>query len=209
MPQLRVLLGFASAPDHSLEERAQAVLDNLYDNADFPDPPVSEADFETALNDFRTSMAAAEQGGPADTALKNNKRQALITHLRALAGFVQNRHGNDLAKLLSTGFEAVSTNNASSPLETPNIKEIDNDGPGELIVRVTPVRNAKGYQARHALVGPDGAPGPWSAELFFTNSRAMLLTGLQPGGLYMIEVRAMGGSTGQSDWSHAVSRRSL
>ena len=50
-------------------------------------------------------------------------------------------------------------------------------------MRVTTVRNAKGYQARFALVGTDGAPGPWSPEQFFTNSRAMLLTGLQSGGL--------------------------
>lgn len=76
-------------------------------------------------------------------------------------------------------------------------------------MRVTTVRNAKGYQARFALVGTDGAPGPWSQEQFFTNSRAMLLTGLHSGGLYQIQVRAMGGSTGQSDWSNTVSRRSL
>jgi hypothetical protein len=30
MPQLRVLLSFAEAPDHALEERAQSVLDHLY-----------------------------------------------------------------------------------------------------------------------------------------------------------------------------------
>lgn len=209
MPQLRVLLGFASAADHSLEETAQAVLENLYGNPAYPTPPVLEADLLAALTAFSAAIAAAHQGGPAETADKNNKRDALIDLLRKLAGYVQLNHNNDLARLLSSGFEAVSTNKASVPLTAPTIKDIINGMTGQLLVRVGPVANAKGYEVRYALIGAGGAPGPWLDGGLFTSSRGMAVNNLNPGDNYQFQVRAVGGSTGYSDWSDAVSHRSL
>jgi len=43
----------------------------------------------------------------------------------------------------------------------------------------------------------------------FTNSRSMPLNNLIPGTNYTVQVRAIGGSTGYSDWSDAVSHMSL
>lgn len=70
MSQLRVLLGFASSPANSLDEVAGAVLQKLYPNV----------------------------RGPAQTADKNNKRDALVGLLRQLALYVQELHGNDMAQ---------------------------------------------------------------------------------------------------------------
>jgi hypothetical protein len=36
----------------------------------------------------------------------------------------------------------------------------------------------------------------------YTNSRAMTIAGLVPGSTYMLQTRAVGGSTGYSDWSN-------
>lgn len=209
MPQLRVLLGFTNAPDHSLEETAQAVLDNLYGNPAYPTPPVTQAALQAALTAFSQSIAAAAQGGPADTADKNNKRDALIDLLRQLAGYVQANHGNDLAVLLGSGFEAVSTNRASSPLSAPTIRDILNGNSGQLILRVTPVANAKNYETRYAAIGANGAPGPWQNGGTIGNSRSIPINGLTPGTNYSFQVRAVGGSTGYSDWSDPVSHMSL
>lgn len=209
MPQLRVLLGFASASDHSLEETAQSVLDNLYGNPLYPDPPVTEAALQAALSAFSAAIAAASTGGPQETADKNNKRDVLVGLLRQLAAHVQSKHNNNLADLLSSGFEAVSTNNASSPLEKPSIKDIINGNSGQLIVRVNRLKNARAYEVRYALLSPEGTPGPFVDGLLFTSSRAMPVNGLIPGGNYQFQVRAIGGSTGYSDWSDPVSHRSL
>ncbi|PYR85245.1 MAG: hypothetical protein DMG18_06830 [Acidobacteria bacterium] len=38
----------------------------------------------------------------------------------------------------------------------------------------------------------------------FNKSRSMTITGLTPGTIYAIQVRALGGSTGSGDWSDAV-----
>ncbi len=209
MPQLRVLLGFASAPDNALDELAGAVLQKLYGNAIYPTPPVTSVALTTAKNDFSAAVAAANLGGPGDTAIKNNKREDLVDLLRKLAVYVQERHENDLANLLSSGFDAVSTNRASSPLAPPHIKDITNGNTGQLVLRVTVVTNAKCYEVRSALVGPNGTLGPWQTGGLFTNSRSMAVGGLTPGTVYQFQVRAVGGSTGYSDWSDPVSHMSM
>ena len=214
MPQIRVLLNFASASDPGLVVKGQAVHGSLYASplwAVPPNPaiPVTAAALETALSDFSTTDAAATLGGPADTAMKNVKREDLISLLRQLASYVQDNHGNDLSKLLASGFEAVSTNRASVPLDTTGIKEIVNGISCQLIVRAERIDNARAYEVRYALVGPDGVPGPWQSGQLFTSARGMKIGSLTPGGMYTFQVRAIGGSTGSSGWSDPVSHMSL
>lgn len=215
MPQLRVQLGFTNAADHSVEERAEAVSAGLYSSPLWnPLPaglsfPVAQVDLDAATLAFSEAMAKADMGGPADTAEKNNKRDGLIGLLRRLASFVQDNHGNDMAKLLASGFEAVSTNRAQSPLETPVIRDIIHSGTGRLTVRVGPIRNAQNYRVQYALIGAGGTPGPWQDGGIFSNSQQLLVPGLTPGAEYLFQVQAIGGSTGQSDWSASRSQRSL
>lgn len=209
MPQLRVLINFANEPDHAIEERAMAVHAGLYGKPAFPNPPVTQAALLTGITNFSTALAAAEMGGPADTAEKNNMREILIGLLRQLAIYVQENHGNNLATLLSSGFEAASTNSTSVPLETPSIKDIINGNSGQLILRVKAVKNARGYHVRYALIGANGAPGPYIGLVYFKSTRRMEVNNLTPGGKYVFEVCALGGSTGESDYSNPVSHMSL
>ena len=209
MAQLRVFLGFTNAPDHNIEEVTGAVLGNLYGNASFPVPPVAQTALQTALDDFTAAIAAQAQGGTAATADKNNMRAVLVDHLRQLAGYVQANCGNDLATLLSSGFDAVSTNRASVPLSPPAIRDLLNGNSGQLLVRVTPVKNAKAYEVRFAAVAAGGVPGPWQSGSLFTNSQSMSINGLTPGTNYTFQVRAIGGATGYSDWSDPSSHMSL
>ncbi|MBI3879403.1 MAG: fibronectin type III domain-containing protein [Verrucomicrobia bacterium] len=209
MSTLRVLLGFANAPDHSLEETAGAVIDNLYGNPAFPNPPVTKVALQAALADFTAAIAAQAQGGTAATADKNLKRDILIGLLRQLAAYVQDKSGGVLATLLSSGFEAVSTSRAKHPLPKPQIEEINNGNSGQLIVKVKPTPNAKCYEGRYAAIGAGGVPGPLQNAGLFTNSRAMPVNGLTPGTMYRFEFRAVGGTTGYSDWSDAVQHMSM
>ncbi len=209
MPHLRVQLGFTSANDHTLEEIAGSVHDNLFGTPAYPTPPVTQDTLQTALTDFSASLAAQLQGGTAATADKNSKRDALITLLRQLASYVQERCGNDLATLLASGFDAVSMNRASTQLAQPLIKELINGLSGQLRVRIGPIPNARCFEIRYALIGPGGAPGPGQSAGLITNSRALSIEGLTPGANYTVQVRAIGGSTGYSDWSDPVSHMSL
>ena len=208
-PQLRVSLGFADAKDQTVAATAGGVLDNLWGNPNFPSVPFPSTTLLTRRNEFLQAMADQAQGGTAATAEKNNKRMALIALLRELAAYVQKESGNDMARLLSSGFNAVSMNRAQSPLDTPLIKEITNGISGQLAMKVKPVKNAKSYEVRIAVVAPGGTIGPWEAAGGFASSRHMILEGLTPGTTYMVEVRALGGSTGYSGWSDPSSHMSL
>ena len=53
----------------------------------------------------------------------------------------------------------------SVPLDKPVIRDIRNANSGQLVIRCSTVANAKCYEGRCALVGPDGAPGPWGSAV--------------------------------------------
>jgi hypothetical protein len=107
--------------------------------------------------------------------------------------------------LLSSGFQAASSNRGRSALASPSILGIDFGNTAELVLKVTPIANAKCYEVRSAAVGAGNAPGPWQPAGLLTNSRSMPIAGLVPGTVYVFQVRAIGGSTGSSDWSNPVS----
>jgi hypothetical protein len=53
------------------------------------------------------------------------------------------------------------------------------------------------------------ANGDWLPSVFGGDSRRVAFLGLTGGTTYTIEVRALGGSTGQSDWSDPSSHMAI
>lgn len=173
-------------------------------NAAYPTPPVTIIALQTAEDDFTLKIVAAQTGGPMDTAAKNNSRQTLLGMLRQTAGYVQIRCNNDMAILLSSGFQAMSTNRASIPLPKPQSLVIKNGHAGQLVASVTPITNTSMYEGR-----AKGPIGDWLPSVFTGDSQHVTFDGLTPGTNYTIDVRALGGSTGQSDWSDPSSHMSM
>lgn len=204
MPQIRINLGFAQAADHVIEELADEVHAGMTGNASFATPPVTMAALATATTTFSDARAAAAMGGPAQTAAKDAARDALVVLLRQLATYVQTTADNDLAMLLTSGFEAVSTNRASVALPQPTVLDVLNAGEGKLKLRVEAMKNVRMWEVRYS-----STPGTWVLAGCFNSTRDMTVTGLTPGMLYTLEVRALGGSTGASEWSSSTSHRSL
>ena len=75
------------------------------------------------------------------------------------AGFSAPCSGTPLVSSFARPTADHRAGNRSSPLAKPTIKEILNGNSGQLLVRVTPVRNSRMYRVRIALLGPDGQPG--------------------------------------------------
>lgn len=175
----------------------------MNNNIAFPTPPVTVPNLSTARNDFTDKIAAAETGGPAETAAKNNSRQVLLGFLRQQAAYVQMTSGDDLSVLLSSGFQAQSTNRASIQLEQPQSLSLKNGTSGQLIARVHPVKNANMCEGRIKL------DGDWLPSVFTGDSQHVIFDGLTPGKVYTAEVRALGGATGHSDWSDPSSHMSM
>jgi hypothetical protein len=185
---------------------AGAVITGLTNNPAFPAPTVDLKVLQAAADELDAALAAQVHGGTAATAEKNNKQEALIVLLRKLEHYVEDNCGNDLAVLLSSGFQAAASARDRSPLANPAIVSVDSGNSTELVMKVTPIARAKCYEVRSAAVGAGNAPGPWQTAGLFTSSQSMTMAGLVPGTIYVFQVRAIGGSSGYSDWSNPVSR---
>ena len=165
--------------------------------ADVPAP----VDMQTRQASLLAAISAAEGSGVPLTAAKNAALQFALDGLDALAFYVQTVARYDLPLLLSSGFQPVSTNRAQIQLATPSITGIDNDLSTQLALHLSSITNAVGYEVQISIAG-----GEWKSVKFSTQARTIPLTGLTTGTVYYVRARALGGSTGQSDWSMAGSK---
>ena len=197
----RVARTFVKLTDLGLEGFAGGVIESLTGNASYPALPVTLADMGTALLAFHDAVLAAMDGGKLLNATKNAKRLVLINILRQTASYVQCVASQDLEVLLSSGFAAASTNRTRSPLTKANIAKLDNSISAQLELRVEPQVNAKAVE-----VQIKNGTGGWLLGGVFGYARGIVLPGLVSGQSYSVQVRTIGGSTGQSPWSDALTR---
>lgn len=197
----RVSRDFVTYSDSDVDEFTNNESQCMDKNPSFPAPPVKSADL-TALNDtFRDAIAAAATGGQQETAAKVKAHDAVVDALRKNANYVQTIASHDLEMLLSSGFLPASTNRASAPLDQPVVMTLDNAGTTKLLLRLTPVLNARSYQVQTNTNGN----GTWTEAGIYTQARRITLEGLTPGTTYSVRARAVGGATGYSDWSTPAS----
>ena len=199
MPIIHVSYAFTRLPDTSLNDFAGTIVESMTGNASFPNPPVTMAALTAAQEDFSGKIAALAQGGPSATAAKNESRVALLHLLRDLAAHVELVSDNDLAVLLSSGFKATSSTRAQVPLPKAQIRQIKNGNSTQLIVEAAVMKNARSWEARWKI-----GTGDWHPAANLKPTRKMTIIDLTPGSLYTIQMRALGGATGYSDWSDAV-----
>jgi hypothetical protein len=198
---LRVARDFMSAPANDVANLGDDVVDGFTGSTVFTAPPVTAAQLIVLIATLRTAITAADAGGTVQTAAKIKALKALTGALRKDANYVENESDNDKETLLSSGFDIVSTNRAQAQLEQPLIAAILNLMTTQILLRLLSILNAKSYQVQIATV----AAGPWLEAGIFTQARRIVLTGLTPGTIYFVRVRAVGGSTGYSDWSVVAS----
>jgi hypothetical protein len=204
MSNYRVSLRFRRLSNAPLVVFVIHVLECMTGNPAFSNPPVSLAEVAARLAEFQAAMTAATGGGIMLTAARNAAREALLSALYQLASYVRGNALHDGTLLLSSGFEVASKNRAQSQLEQPAVRAIQNVMSGMLLVRVGPLRTARGYQVQIRI-----GDGPWQDAGIFPQARRIELTNLTPGTVYGIRVRAIGGSTGYSDWSMPTAHMSL
>jgi hypothetical protein len=198
----RINTGFTRAPDNDVCNVALDVVAALAGHPVFTTPPVSVPVLATLEGTFNSDMTAARKLGTDRTLAKNISRQALLDALVQDALYCQGVARHDLNTLLTSGYEVVNYNRTSGPLDTPQIVSIDNSVSGQLTVRGSTVINGRMYQLQYSL---DNGVTWTNANVNYTSARRMLLTPTTPGKLYLIQICALGGSTGQSAWSNPVS----
>jgi len=200
---LRVSHRYTRLSGQSLNLFASSVLLGMTGNPAFPNPLVPLAELSALKTDFEQKLIASDTGGKAATAAKNVARAALTDGLRRQGIYVQGVAQN-LTTLLSSGYSAASRNNAQTRLAQPGIRKVLREMSGQLTLRVTPIANARNYQVQ-VQVG-DGA---WQEAGVYSQARRIAVANLTPGTVYNLRVRALGGSTGYSEWGGVSSQMSL
>jgi hypothetical protein len=88
-PLLRIADGLLTqSAERLITTTAGAIIKRLTDNPFFPSPPVDLKTVQAAVDDLNAALAAQPNGGPAATAEKKNKQEALIGLLRSLRHYV-------------------------------------------------------------------------------------------------------------------------
>ena len=149
--KLKVTLTYNSYPDAVLDELTTAIITAMTGNAAFSTPTIPLATVTTKQTTFRSALAAAANGGTQLTAAKNQARQALLDALDANAMYVQAIARYDLAMLLSSGYQAASTNRAQIQLPAPTILGLDNEMSTQLVLRLSPIANAYCYEVQTSV----------------------------------------------------------
>jgi hypothetical protein len=193
---LRVLRNFYKYPGAQMVTFGSNVGVNL-DATLFPNLPVAPKDLKAMSDDLNTKLAAKITGGTVETAAKNKAFDTLADALNSDANVVENVVGTDMEKLLATGYLPVSTNRSSSPLDDTSIVGLSNNGSTQVLLQLLPVRNAKLYQVQTST---DGGK-TWVEVCLSTQARRIVLSNLVPGTTYAVRARAIGGSTGASNWT--------
>ncbi len=197
MPLIRTSRSYGKLTDPKLLGFFGGTIDGLTSNPDLPTPPVLPAALTPLRTAFDQAIVKAKAGGPVETALKNAARMAVMAALDKNASYVDINCDGDLAILLSSGYQAVSTNRAQTTLAAPVILRVENAGSGALKVRVEPDSTVKSFMGRvKQASGSEFGP-----NISFKNSKSILFNGLTAGVSYVLQLCAVGGSNGQSDWT--------
>lgn len=200
---LRVSHRYTRLSNTSFNIFAASVVIGMTNNPAYLNPLVPLDQLSLLQLDFEQKMLASVMGGPVSKAARNESRSALTDGLRRQGIYVQSV-ANGLSMLLSSGYSAASQNRAQTQLLKPWIRKILNEGTGKLLLRVSPIANARNYQVQVQVGG-----GEWQEAGIFPQARRMVVASLTPGTIYNLRVRALGGSTGYSEWSPVTSRMSL
>ena len=193
---LKVLRNFYKYSGPQLVIFGTNVSVNL-DPVKFPNLPVAPTDIKTKADVLNTALAATITGGKVETAAKDTAFKALAGALDSDADAVQMVVGMDMEMLLGTGYLPASTNRTSSPLDDTAIMSLLNNGTAQALLLLAPVRNARTYQVQTSV---DGGK-TWLDWCISPQARRIVLSNLVPGTTYEVRARAIGGSTGASNWT--------
>lgn len=205
MASIRTVRSYNRLADGKLSAFAGATALGLTNNTDLPTPPVLATEITTLQTAFDDAIVKAVDGAKIDTVAKNAARADLITALDKNASYVDINCNDDLSVLLSSGYQAVSTNRAQTILNAPNIVSVDSPQTGALKVRISADFNSKSYVGRiKAATGSEFGP-----SISFASSRKIVFDGLTAGVTYVMQLCAIGGSTGKSDWTEPFTKMSM
>ena len=201
-----VSFAFSKAADADLIVKTDLIIVSMTGNTNYLKPTPTIASVQAAQTAFQEAVTAAADGGKVKTALKNAARDTLLGLLRNLGLYVQQNCNDDLATLLSSGFDARKAPVPAGILPAPDgVTLTQGTLSGVLNLRSKPVTNAASYEAQ--LSTDLNKEENWKAQGTFTSTRVEF-DDLTPGTTYWGRVRAIG-AAGPGAWSDPISAMAI
>lgn len=162
----------------------------------------SRAQLTTAFTEFKAALMASFDGGRRATSARDEKRAVLIRRLKDLAPYLESvaKAANDVTLLHATGYKLWQKRAAvAHPLAAPVLKLRRSTLSGVLIAKASRVNGAGSYETQ-ICTGDPTVEINWTHAVTATGCLRIPLTGLTPGRVYCVRVRAIGGR-GPGAWS--------
>lgn len=206
MNKIRVLTRFGNLKEGELLVRADKVVGRIYQVGGLPNLPVSEVVLKNAIRDYRGFVTAGKRPGKFVTAQKKAARKFLIELLNALAAYVQYIFAGIRERILATGFDANDGLISHANPRRPTLLKLTHIGNGISLAKVRADKRAFGFQWCCRLE----VDGPWVLFGFSTNSADIRISGMTPGVVYLIYIRAVGsGNDNYSLFTDGVVHRAV
>ena len=145
MEPKKALIDFSHYKDDELLVTGTHIYDSLDGNLSFPLLAAKLPSLLTALNEYSPALAASVGGSKLDTAVKNQKRDALIAILKDIGEDVNDEADGDEPKIVSSGYDMSKDDEPVGTLPPPEDMNLEfGADPGDMIVKLTPApRGAK------------------------------------------------------------------
>lgn len=157
------------------------------------------AALESAIEQFRSALAASLNGGKAEVAHKNRQLQTLLAALDQITDGIVQYAGDDPAELLAAGLAATQALSRSEQLEAPEIIRIGSTGrKGEIQMQIESA--APNAVLTHGIEYSDDQGQTWKNGSY-RSRRRFVLDGLPSAAALLIRVRIIGRADRLSKWS--------
>lgn len=194
---------YSRLSEANLDFRAQIVIVNLSANPLYPSTTPTIAEFTTIKNAYNEALQNCADGNKTAIAIKNQKKEALLTAMRNLSTNVESLAQGDRAKMVSTGFELASDGESVPPIPVPANFIVSNGlNNGELKLSVKRVIGAVSYLHEYTE-SPVTEQSVWISKI--SSSREHIFTGIRSGLRASARVAVIG-TKGQEVYSDILTR---
>ena len=149
----KLLVDFSKYTNSGLASKVDTIIDALTGNPEIPTPQPTVVQLQTALDDFRATMTAAEMGGKTQRELRDAQREVLVDLVKQEANYITMIANGNVATMLSTGFDVSKIPSPVGPLPKPQKFIALSVKKGILKLSVEAVNGAKNYQFEYKKQG--------------------------------------------------------
>ena len=194
MKQSRILTGYAKLRDESLEALSFTVQAAMKNNPDFPDPSPSLQVLAETTAKFTDALAASRTRDKVKVLLKRDLRKELELVLTNLSHYCNGVARGNRTIQAGSGLPLSAETFSSKELATPeNFTVLQGNNPGEVILSVASVANARAYSFLFTKTAVDN--NEWEQKL--NTSPFFTLSNLEIGQTYHFKIAVLG-SNGQT-----------